>query len=335
MTAETTVETIIGNAIAVSNSAAQAATTFANAAQSAAGGFSSAGSVPNISRPELVIPEFDPTTDFTGDFLTSYNDAIADWDPDFTRQVTSFINKYCPNLIGCLKTSVDSWICAVIQGDRSVVTATGMQQGVEDAIWERGRAREAMEYRQSVDEAVAGYAARGWTVPGGVLIDAVQRAGQAYSAKVSTHSRDVMIKVADVEIENIRFAVGEGVKVRLGMLSALFSYLGTWFKLREMAIDKARALLDAKIRLRESIAAYYHAIIGAAGLMLKYDEIRTEAHIRISDIDMRGFAAHLEARVNAAISAAEAMGKIAAAALSAQNTIAEVSHNTQASDEGA
>lgn len=328
MTAQATVESIIASATTAAQTALQQAITYANQAQTAASGFSSSGTPPAVTEPEVVIPYFDPTTDFTGDFLSAYNDAIADWDPDFQSQITSFINKFFPNMTGCLKTAVDSWICTVLQ-----TGGTGMQPAVENAIWQRDRERVILDARRAEDEAATGWAARGWALPGGVLIDNIQRVQQAASDKNSGHSRDVMIEQAKIEIENIRFAVDQGVKLRLGVISGLLDYLKTWASLRELAIKKGEALLEAKTKLYQTIGAYYSAIVGAARLMLEYDRMRVDAFVSLSDIDMRGFAERLKARVDAAISAAETMGKIAGAGLSAQSTIAEVSHNTQGQDE--
>lgn len=328
MTAEATVQAVIAAATAAANIATDKAIQYSDKAQTVASGTHSAGDPLTVHRPNVVLPAFDPTIDLTGDFLREYNAAVADYDPAFQSQITGFIDKYCPNLVGCLKTAMDGWICSSIEDG-----GTGMKPNVENAIWQRGRDREIIDSRRVIDEAVSGIAARGWSLPGGVLLDAVQRAKQAAADKASTINRDVMIKQADIEIENIRFAIGEGIKLRLGVISALLTYLGAWVSLRQIAIDKARALLDAKTRLYQSVAAYYGAIIDAARLVLEYEKINADNRMRLIDTEGRDFAHKIESKVGAAISAAETMGAIAAAALGAQNTLAEVAHNTSVSAE--
>lgn len=323
MTAEATINSIIANAQTTANTARDKAIQYSDAAQTAAGALSFFEDAPAPTRPNVLIPPFDPSIDLTGDFLTAYNNAVADFDPAFQSQVTSFLNTYFPDFAGCLKTSVDGWICSTITAG-----GTGMQPDVENAIWQRSREREVMEARRAEDEAISGFSARGWALPGGVLVDAVMRVQQALSDKVSTHSRDVMVKQAEIEIENIRFAVEQGVKLRLGVIDALVSFLQAWAHMKELAIDKARALIDAKTRLYQSVAAYYGAIVDAARLVLDYDKLVIDSFLGTQDIGARSSVAGVEARVNAAIKAAEAMGEIAASALGSQNTLAEVAHNT-------
>ena len=323
MTAEATVQSIISNAQTTANTARDQAIAFSEAAIDALGGALNLGSVPTPDRPNVVIPPFDPSIDLTGDFLTAYNNAVADFDPAFQSQITSFINTYFPNFAGCLKTSVNGWICSTITDG-----GTGMNPDVENAIWQRSREREVLDARRAEDEAVSGWAARGWAFHGGVLIDAIQRVQQVASDKISTHSRDVMIKQAEIEIENIKFAVEQGVKLRLGVIAALTDFLRAWASMKELAIEKAKALVDAKTRLYQSVAAYYGAIIDAAGLVLEYDKTRVDSAIRQQDIFARAASARDESAVHAALGAADAMGAMASAALGSQNTLAEVAHQT-------
>src|ERR671922_235599 len=55
---------------------------------------------------------------------------------------------------------------------------------------------------------------------------------------------------------------------------------------------------------------------------------QVDIDLTIEGHTVESFARHIEARVNAAVAAAEGMGKIAGAALSAQNTLAEISSQT-------
>lgn len=323
MSAESLVSQIINNAQTTANTARDKAIEYANSAQTAATGSIAPGAAPSIQVPNVLIPPFDPSIDFTGDFNRAYDIAIAEYDPAFQAELARFISTYFPDFIGCLKTSVSGWICSTITNG-----GTGMNPDVENAIYERSRTREILDARRAEDEAVSGYAARGWMLASGILIDSMQRVQQALSDKVSTHGRDVMIKQAEIEIENVRFAVGEGAKLQFGVMSALTNFIVAWANMRELAIEKAKALLDAKTRLYSSVGAYYSAIIGAAALRLDYDKIRVDSHVALSDIEVKGFTDRLASRVGAAISAAEAMGAIAGSALSAQNTLAEIGNQT-------
>lgn len=323
MSAQEVVEALIENAVEVSSGASDRATEFANAAQQAAFSIISLTPPPDATRPEVVIPAFDPTVDFTGDFNSGFNDAIADFIPDFQAEITSYINRFFPNNIGCLLTNIDGWICNTVANG-----GTGIPLGVENAIWQRDREREILEAQRAEDEAVRGYSARGWALPSGVLTDTLLRVREGLADKISASSRDRAIEQIKIEIENIRFAVEQGVKLRLGAIDALVNFLNARARLVEAAIEKAKALVDAKTRLFSSIGSYYTAIIGAAELVLSYEKLRIDTVLHQQDTVVQANVQNVNSRVNAAISAAEAMGAVAAAALSSQNSIAEISNAT-------
>lgn len=323
MTAEVIVEGLINNATAQANAASSKAQQFADAAQTAAFVLLNLTSPGTPTKPDVIIPPFDPTIDFTGDFNRAYNEAIADYDPDFQREVTAFINRFFPNVSACLQTAVDNWICDTINDG-----GTGIPANVENAIWQRDREREILESRRAEDEAVRGYSARGWMLPSGVIVDTLNRVREVLGDKISASSRDRAIKQSEIEIENIRFAVDQGVKLRLGAIDALVGFLGIHARMKELAIDRAKALVDAKIRLFNSVGEYYSAIIGAAQLMLNFDELKINSTLKQQEIFVSGLTQNVRSRVEAAISAAQAMGAIASSALSSQNSVAELSNAT-------
>lgn len=336
MSAETVVNEIISSARTTADTARDKAIEYADDAKTAATFAYSAGTVPNPTIPNVTIPPFDPTSDtlnLSHDFLNGYDDAVTDLGPKFLTAIDDFITAYFPRVKACLKTVADDWVCDTITGNTATYGETGLPIAVEAAMWNRGRDREVIDSRRVVDEAVSGFAARGWSLASGVLVDTVYRAQQAASDKASTISRDVMIKQADVKIENVKFAIGEANKLRLGVMSAFVSFINAWTDIRKLALEKAKGIVDSRVRLYSAIGEYYRAIIAAAGLMLDYDKIRIDKAVTMekifADVAIQG----VENATKAAISAADAMGAIAAAALGAQNTLAEVAHQTSVSAE--
>ena len=84
---------------------------------------------------------------------------------------------------------------------------TGLDSTVETAIWDRAREREAATAQAQVDEATLQDEALGFDFPTGALNARLEAVGQEYHNKVSGISRDIAIKQADLEQQNLRDAI--------------------------------------------------------------------------------------------------------------------------------
>lgn len=324
MSAESQVDNIIAAAKAASTKAQDKAVTYSDQAQTAAVNILNLGIVPNPTLPAVVVPPFvNPNEDLGNEYKLEIAAAFADLDPKLTDDINDFLNTWFPDFAGCLKTQLDTWICNTVQNG-----ATGIPTAVENAIWQRSRERELQDAFRQESEAVTEFASRGFSLPAGVLNAQIQRIRQDAANKASTHSRDVAIKQAEIQIETIKFAVEQGIRLRLGIVTALIDFMRAKLGLYSLIKERAVSLVEAKRSLWQGAAAYYNALIGAAELQLKYDDIRIDAVLRNNQIVAEFSTANTQSRVQAAVAAAEAMGDIAAAALGAQNTLAEVAHNT-------
>ena len=161
MTAEATVQSIISSAQTTANTARDQAIAFSRAAIDALGGALDLGSVPTPDRPDVVIPPFDPSIDLTGDFLTAYNNAVADFDRRFrTRSRTSspLISRTSPV---ASRPSVDGWICSTITDG-----GTGMNPDVEERdLPAQPRARGARRPPRGGRGGLGLGGPRGWGIP--------------------------------------------------------------------------------------------------------------------------------------------------------------------------
>jgi len=324
MTALSIVEGLIEAGKTNARDALDEAIGFANDAQTAASTvITSLPNVPSPTHPNVEIPPFNPDTDLSGEFTRAFDDAVAAFGPDLQAEMTSFLDTYFPKFDECLTTSVDGWICDTITNG-----GTGLNADVENAIWERSRERELLEAQRQKDTVVRTFASRGFDLPAETLSAQLAMVDQDAANKASTHSRDVAIKQAEIEIENVRLAVQVGVQLRLGIVNALVAYLNVFMRPWELAIRKAAALVDAKARLWQTSATYYSALIAAEQLQLQYDELRIRTGLHQGDQYVKQITELVNARVNAAIASAEAMGQMAAAAMGAQASLGNVAHQT-------
>ena len=133
--------------------------------------------------------------------------------PDFDGQPPSadfavpnvFINwaepEYESELLDELQGKVRAWM----QG------GTGLPPAVEDALFARARERDSAETQRAVQEAMDTWAARNFTMPPGMLAKQVSAVREKGRLKAAELNRDIMVEAAKWEIENIRFAVQQGM----------------------------------------------------------------------------------------------------------------------------
>ena len=106
-----------------------------------------------------------------------------------------------PTYTSELKTAVAAVLQTMLAG------GTGLAPDVENAIWDRLRAREERAGQARIAAAYMELEARGWERPQGVLDALVESIRQDVEAKLNAASRDVAIEQAQLEQKNRQFAV--------------------------------------------------------------------------------------------------------------------------------
>lgn len=160
------------------------------------------------SAPVVVLPDMDPMLPITiPDFVFPTLPDFNDTPPDASALVVPnvFINwaepKYESELLDDLMLQVRSMMAG----------GTGLPPAVEDALFSRARERLSAETKRAVQEAFDTWAGRGFTMPPGMLTKAVNVAQEEGRLKAAELNRDILVEAAKWEIENIRFAVQQGM----------------------------------------------------------------------------------------------------------------------------
>lgn len=176
--------------------------------------------------------------------------AIADL-PDFDGQPPTlnfvpphvFIDwrepQYQSELYDDLVAQIKTWLAG----------GTGLPPAVEDALFWRARERDAEQTRAAVQEAMDTFAARGFTLPPGMLAKRVQVAQDKGREAAAALNRDILIEAAKWEIENLRNAVAQGIAME-GMTINLFSQMAArMFEVAKFSAESQITLFNARIGL--------------------------------------------------------------------------------------
>lgn len=305
------IEEIIENAIEMSNSQAEAAANYAEQAITFAMGGSDAGLPqaswdPDAQEPFVIIPPL-ATNNPAGQFQSLY-DQIKN---DLVNQFAAFFDEYFPDFCAYLQYA-EEWICRVLTDG-----GTGMNPSVEDQIWQRDRARILQEADRVEEEQLITWTGRGYPMPPGAAYWATLRMNQEAQEKISQASRDVAIKQAEIEIENIRFAVDQAIKLRIAAINAAVAYINALAQASDVGVKFSEMQTNAQAQLINAAANMYDARIRADELTLRLAITNATLQKDTAVADVQAFTINRESAAKTASAAAHGAASMAAAALNA------------------
>jgi hypothetical protein len=224
---------------------------------------------------------------------------------------------YTSDLLASIKANLLRWVDGA---------ATGLEPGVEDALWNRARDREQTAGAGLAQDAIRQFAVRGFTSPPGALAVALQRAAQAVSDNSVTVSRDIAIKQAELEQANRRFAFEQAWQVESGLIS----YAG---QIAARALDASKYTAQILLDVFRAEVERYNAEVNAfstraevfktllQGELAKLDILRAqiEAQKLVGEVNQQ-----LVALFVARVGAAGQVIELFKASVQAAGTVAEV-----------
>ena len=231
-----------------------------------------AGQRPNLpDLVELVIPSFAFTP------LPPFDEAS----PEFEGSSVSAV----------LQWSEVPYQQTILEEEMAVVRrmwagGTGLPPEVERALWERAASREDVAVSRDISAAATEFSGRGFTLPPGMLvnrIDAIRTEGQL---KKQTLGRDVMIKVADTHIENLRFACQQAIASENVLI-------GLWSQMAQRGFEAAKVQLESELALLNAQVAIFNARQSAYQTAANVHKIALEERA----LELEKFKAELEAEI--------------------------------------
>lgn len=226
-----------------------------------------------------------------------------------TDKLTEFFTVYYPlNTDGYDEGT--AWLINVITNG-----GTGINPAVENQIWQRGRDRLIAEGARADSQTMLQFSQRGYSLPAGVMVKQLQANRYEQFAKLQEQSRDVAIKQAEIEIENLRFAVEKAVDARLRALAAAADYIRAVTGGFESAVRISNLEAQAKASLMSATADLYRARLQRDEIAMRVPFQVTDNTIKVGQLNLEAFYQGIDARVRAAGTAAGVYGSMAQAAL--------------------
>ena len=133
---------------------------------------------------------------------------------------------------------------------------TGLPAAVEQAIWDRARSRETQAALANEAEIMRTSEALGFQLPTGVLAAQLREAQQNYYDKLSGLSRDVAIKQAELEQENLKQTIASGMQLEGQLID--YSY-----KLEQLTFDAAKTAAENALQVYNAQVEQFKALLSA------------------------------------------------------------------------
>lgn len=317
---------IINNALELSQVNVESASDAAQSAMQAASGSSFFNQSysrwsPSADEPPIYIPTTLEETDPFWRFETEKAN-LTQWLADLFN---NFFNTYYPLSSDAFDEAM-AWLVNTITNG-----GTGIPAAVEDQIWQRHRDKIQRSSMQAQNAAYADFSARGFSLPPGALAAQLDQLKTEGILKLAEASRDTAIKQVEIEIENIKFAVTLAIESRLKALAAAADYIKAMALGPEIASKLVDKTQDGQARLIAATADFYRARLSRDELSYKAWATLMEQKGRDGKTNMDSWGHGIDAKVRAAVGAADSYGRTAAAAL--QSLVSIVGVNTQAFEE--
>lgn len=139
----------------------------------------------------------------------------------------------------------------------------GIESADELALWERARDREMENALGATEDIFRSTASRGFPIPPGSAVVALQRAQQELQDKMSEVSRDIALKRAELYHDTWKFTITE-VRALEQILTSMH------MSIQERALNAAKVSIDVAIAVYDAQLRRYNA---------RLDAYRTEAQV--------------------------------------------------------
>lgn len=315
MAADATVNAIINNALAKSDAAVSNAGAAAQGAITASIGYAVADG-PTVAYD---ISAAEPAIGVIEDATLTYESQRDRLIAILSDRLADFFAVYYP-LAADAFDEATNWLVNTI-----TIGGTGIAPAVEDQIWQRGRDRVIADSARVESQTLNEFAARGLTLPAGAMASRLQEVRFGQLLKTQELSRDVAIKQADIEVDNLRFAVDLAVKSRMQAMGTAVDYIRALMSGADAASKVALLNADAKARMVAATADLYRARLARDEIAMRIPLANATNAVQLNGINVDGFYKGINARVQAASAAAESYGRVAAAALASLNSVAAIS----------
>ncbi len=181
------------------------------------------------------LPQGAAPTGLDQEFDQAYRAAVPQMVQMLDQQVDAMLRRYNPRYHEQMAAIEDKL-------ERLMHGGSGLSPAVEDAIYERARDKTHAEYRRVQDSAWKDAAARGFTLPPGALHASLLTSRLALAEANARAGQDIAIKQAEMEQQNLQFAITASTGLRTTLLNAAMGYHQSLASINGQALDYGKTV---------------------------------------------------------------------------------------------
>jgi hypothetical protein len=200
-----------------------------------------------------------PTFDAADPVLTAIEPSVVPYQPGA---------QYTSALLTGLKRTLE---------DRITTGGTGLTQEVENAIWDRGREREARSYADSVAQ-LDEMEGLGYSFPPGAFLAARAKIITEMDYVNRGHSREVMIKSAELMLDNVKHALTTSVQLEGQLIDYNNAVEQRLFESARYATEAGVSIYNAKVQAYGAMVDAYRAKVGVYEARIRAEVSRVDAY---------------------------------------------------------
>jgi hypothetical protein len=266
---------------------------------------------------------FVPNEDVAGIFKDDYHgefQALKEWFSSLRKEATDI---FFPFVDAAGGDSADEWVKKAISGQAINLA--------EDAEFNRGRTRIYEESQRTKQQAAGAVAAMGFSLPTGSLLAARQEADFIANRGMSELNRDLTIRVKELNLDLVKFAVAQVNNLRSVAVSGMTSYLNAFASLPGSAAQYAQQKASAKTAMWEAGRNYYLAQLNFKQHLLDTSKANMQKDIQLSELKAGLDDKEIERALKSLQTAAEVYGRLVAGAMAGINSHISLGANNNAS----
>lgn len=273
------------------------------------------GSAPTLTP---IVPPSISTTGVSRDGVDALRETMLDeMDDDQVAVATDLANKFSGFLTSHFPWSAEL-TAAQAWANRALTSGgTGLAPAIEAQIWERDRARLEAEAVRAEEEATALWAARRYPLPPGAAAAQVMQIRQDLRNGLAQSSRELAIKQAELELENIKFAVSAVMDFRKAAIQAALEYLARMTFSYTFPAEKVVQSAQGAAAMEQAVAAYFGAEVSLKELAIKGTQMIYQTKVQVEKDQAELDLAFVKEKVGAFTNAMQAISVQAAATLNA------------------
>lgn len=163
---------------------------------------------------------------------------------------------------------------------------SGIPAAVEQAMFERAAAREDLAVVRTINEIATDFSSRGYTSPPGMMAARIDNMQQDLAVKKLSANRELTIQIAQWQVENVRFAVEQGIAAENVFVNIFFNQAARLF-------EAARFNVESQLNIYNMQIVLFNAKMTA--LQIRAQVFETKMRAELAKIEV--FKAEVEAEI--------------------------------------